>query len=138
MAMKKTSGGDSPLRQGARKSFWTLPIFGSTAAADRDVFWKSDRVLRFFPSGGLYRRRGIVRGGPRHLTHRGRSQGLGRAALVCGALVAPSKSSSDLWKLPGKIRIQELFSSNSENISCVAFLKHKNSRKQGTGTVATC
>jgi hypothetical protein len=55
MAMKKTSGGDSPLRQGARKSFWTLPIFGSTAAADRDVFWKIDWVLRFFPSGGLYR-----------------------------------------------------------------------------------
>jgi hypothetical protein len=26
MVMKKTSGGDSPLRQGARKSFWTLPI----------------------------------------------------------------------------------------------------------------
>jgi hypothetical protein len=42
MAMKKTSGGDSPIRQGARKSFWTLPIFESMAAADRDVFWKSD------------------------------------------------------------------------------------------------
>jgi hypothetical protein len=43
MTMKKTSGGgDSPLRQGAGKSFWTLPIFESTAAADRDVFWKSD------------------------------------------------------------------------------------------------
>jgi hypothetical protein len=38
MAMKKTSGGDSPLRQGTGKSFWTLPIFGSTAAADHDVF----------------------------------------------------------------------------------------------------
>jgi hypothetical protein len=38
IAMKKTSGGDSPLRQGAGKSFWTLPISGSTAAADRDVF----------------------------------------------------------------------------------------------------
>jgi hypothetical protein len=65
MAIKKTSGGDSPLRQGAGKSFWTLPIFGSTAAADRDVFKKSDRVLRFFLSGGLYRRRGDVRGGAR-------------------------------------------------------------------------
>jgi hypothetical protein len=72
------------------------------------------------------------------LTHRGCGQGLGRAALVCGTLVALSDSSSDLWKLPGKIRLQELVSSNSENISCVAFLKHKNSRKQGTGTVATC
>jgi hypothetical protein len=38
MAMKKTSGGDSPLRQGAEKSFWTLPIFGLMAAVDRDVF----------------------------------------------------------------------------------------------------
>jgi hypothetical protein len=36
--MKKTFGGDSSLRQGAGKSFWTLPIFGSTAAVDRDVF----------------------------------------------------------------------------------------------------
>jgi hypothetical protein len=65
MAMKKTSDGDFPLRQGAGKSFWTLPIFGSMAAANRDVFWKIDRGLRFFPSGGLYRRRGDVRGGPR-------------------------------------------------------------------------
>jgi hypothetical protein len=38
MAMKKTSGGNSPLRQGVGKSFWTLPIFGSTAAVDHDVF----------------------------------------------------------------------------------------------------
>jgi hypothetical protein len=28
MAMKKISGGDFPLRQGAGKSFWTLPILG--------------------------------------------------------------------------------------------------------------
>jgi hypothetical protein len=26
MLMKKASGGDFPLRQGAGKSFWTLPI----------------------------------------------------------------------------------------------------------------
>jgi hypothetical protein len=38
MEMKKTSGGDSPLRQGAGKSFWTLPIFGSMSAADHNVF----------------------------------------------------------------------------------------------------
>jgi hypothetical protein len=67
-----------------------------------------------------------------------RGPGAGRAALVCGALVAPSNSSSDLWKLPGKIRLQELVSSNSENISCVSLLKHKNSRKHETGTVGTC
>jgi hypothetical protein len=28
MAMKKTSGGDSPLRHGVGKSFWALPISG--------------------------------------------------------------------------------------------------------------
>jgi hypothetical protein len=48
----------------------------------------------------------------------------------------PSDTSLDLWKLPGKIRLQELVSSNSENISCVSLLKHKKSRKQETGTVA--
>jgi hypothetical protein len=47
-----------------------------------------------------------------------------------------SDSPSDLWKLPGKIRLQELVSSDSENISCVSLLKHKNSRKQETGTAA--
>jgi hypothetical protein len=36
-----------------------------------------------------------------------------------------------------KIGTSAFVSSNSENISCVAFLKHKNSRKQGTGTVAS-
>jgi hypothetical protein len=37
----------------------------------------------------------------------------------------------------GKIGTSAFVSSNSENISGVAFLKHKNSRKQGTGTVAS-
>jgi hypothetical protein len=36
-----------------------------------------------------------------------------------------------------KIGTLAFVSSNSENISCVAFLKHKNSKKQGTGTVAS-
>jgi hypothetical protein len=59
--------------------------------------------------------------------------------MVCvGPWWPLSFSPSDLWKLPVKIRLQKLVSSNSENISCVSLLKHKNSRKQGTGTVATC
>jgi hypothetical protein len=64
MAMKKTSGGDSPLWQGAEKSFWTLPILGRRRWWIAICFWKSDRVFRFFPSRGLYRRRGGARGGP--------------------------------------------------------------------------
>jgi hypothetical protein len=42
----------------------------------------------------------------------------------------PSGSLSVLVLCLGKIGVRELISSNSENISCVAFLKHKNSRKQ--------
>jgi hypothetical protein len=38
-------------------------------------------------------------------------------------------SLSVFGKLLGKIRLLELVSSNSENISCVAFLKYKNGRK---------
>jgi hypothetical protein len=89
MAMKKTSNGDSPLRQGVRKSFWTFPIFGSTAAADRDVFWKTDRAVKFSHQG-VFIGEGASSGVDRvALTHRRCGQGLGRAALVCGALVAP-------------------------------------------------
>jgi hypothetical protein len=55
-----------------------------------------------------------------------------------GGLWPLSGSLSVFGKLLGKIRLLELVSSNSKNISYVAFLKHKNSRKQGTGTVASC
>jgi hypothetical protein len=82
MVMKKNSGGDSPLRQGAGKSLWTLPIFGSTAAADRDVFWKIDRGLGFSRRGvfiGEGASSGVDRGG---LTHRGHDPAPGGAALV--------------------------------------------------------
>jgi hypothetical protein len=50
----------------------------------------------------------------------------------------PFGSRSVFVPLSGKIGVLELVSFNSENISCVAFLKHKNSRKQETSTVATC
>jgi hypothetical protein len=70
--------------------------------------------------------------------HGGAGQGLAAPPMCVGPWWPLSFSPSDLWKLSGKIRLQELVSSNSENISCVSLLKHKNSRKQRTGTVATC
>jgi hypothetical protein len=70
--------------------------------------------------------------------HGGAGQGLATPPMRVGPWWPLSFCPSDLWKLPGKIRLQELVSSNSENISRVSLLKHKNSRKQGTGTVATC
>jgi hypothetical protein len=45
-----------------------------------------------------------------------------------GGLWPPSGSLSVFGKFPEKIRLLDFVLSNSENISCVAFLKHKNSR----------
>jgi hypothetical protein len=72
-----------------REELLDPPDLGSTAAADRDVFWKSDRVFRFFPSGvfiGEGASSEVDRGGH---THRGRGLVLGHATLLCGPLVAP-------------------------------------------------
>jgi hypothetical protein len=49
-----------------------------------------------------------------------------------------SVSSLVFWKLRLISGCSAFVSSNSENISCVTFLKHKNSKKQETGTVASC
>jgi hypothetical protein len=72
------------------------------------------------------------------LTTGGHGQGLGRAPSGCGQPLALSGSPSVLFLRPGKIGVSVVVSSNFKNISCVAFLKHKNSRKQGTGIVASC
>jgi hypothetical protein len=67
----------------------------------------------------------------------GRSQGLGRAPLWCGQPLAPHVIFG-LREASIKIGGSAFVLSNSENISCVTFLKYKNSRKQGTGSVASC
>jgi hypothetical protein len=66
-----------------------------------------------------------------------RPGGRARHPLVWWPSGPPSDSPSVFVLRPGKIGVLAFVSSNSENISCVAFLKHKNSRKQGTGTVAS-
>jgi hypothetical protein len=70
------------------------------------------------------------------LTMGGRGQGLGCTPYCVASLWPLSGSRLVLVLHPEKIGVSELVSSNSENISCVAFLKHKNSTKQGTSTVA--
>jgi hypothetical protein len=72
------------------------------------------------------------------LTIGGRGQGLGCTPCCVGKPWPLSSSCLVLVLRSGKIGVSELVSSNSENISCVAFLKHKNKRKQGTGTLASC
>jgi hypothetical protein len=76
-------------------------------------------------------------GGPGGPTTWWRGQGLGRATLWCGWPLAPLRLCFGLRLVSEKIGTLAFVSSNSENISCVAFLKHKNNRKQGTGTVAS-
>jgi hypothetical protein len=59
--MKKASGRDSPLRQGAGKSFWTLPIscrWWQWLAVGFKENWSGVMV---FPSRGIYRWKGDVR-----------------------------------------------------------------------------
>jgi hypothetical protein len=137
MAMKKTSGGVSPLWQGAGKSFWTLPILGRRWRRIAMCFWKIDRVFRFFPREEFIGGRAASGGGPGGLTTRGRGPGAGHATLWCGWPMAPLRLLFGLLEDSIKIGGSAFVSSNSENISCVTFLKHKNSRKQGTGTVAS-
>jgi hypothetical protein len=85
----------------------------------------------------FYRRKGDVRGQPGapHLVvaRPGRHP---RHPMVCQPPGPPSALFRTLSHV-GKNRRFGHRSSNSENISCVTFLKHKNSRKQGTSTVAS-
>jgi hypothetical protein len=77
-------------------------------------------------------------GGPGGLTMGGCGQGLGHAPLWCGQPLAPLRLIFGLREASVKIGGSAFVSSYSENISCVTFLKHKNTRKQETGTVASC
>jgi hypothetical protein len=54
-----------------------------------------------------------------------RAPGVTHAALGCGRPLAPLRLSFGLQLRPGKIGVSDFVSSNSENISRVAFLKHK-------------
>jgi hypothetical protein len=49
MAMKKASGDDSPPRQGAGKSFWTLPISSRRRRRLTVLFVDDGSLLGFFP-----------------------------------------------------------------------------------------
>jgi hypothetical protein len=98
---------------------------------------KIDWGLGFSHRGEYIGKREASGGGPSGLTPWWRRPGLGRAALGCGRPLAPLRLIFGLRLMSEKIGGSAFVSSNSENISCVAFLKHKNSRKKGTGTMAS-
>jgi hypothetical protein len=101
------------------------------------VFWKIDRALRVFSSRRIYRRKGNVRRWTRgpHLSPAW--PGGDPCHGGCGCPLAPLRLCFGLRLISEKIGTSAFVSSNSENISCVTFLKHKNSRKHGTGTEAS-
>jgi hypothetical protein len=91
MVIKKASGGDSLLWQGAGKSFWTLPIAHRRRRRVQCVLWKIDRVFRFSSLRRIYRRKGGIRRWarwPHHLVARARDWP--RHLMVWLALVPPS------------------------------------------------
>jgi hypothetical protein len=64
-----------------------------------------------------------------HTTAR-RDEGVAHAVAWCGRPLVPLSLCFGLRDAPGKIGTLAFVSSNSENISCVAFLKHKNSKNR--------
>jgi hypothetical protein len=92
---------------------------------------------------GFSRRRLFIGGGAMSEGSQGphtigwRALGVTRATRWCGGPLASLRLFFGLRLMSGKIGGSGFVSSNSENISCVTFLKHKNSRKQGTDTVAS-
>jgi hypothetical protein len=104
----------------------------------RTVSRKSSIILGFSVGRLLIGEGTSSGGGPGGLTMGGCDQGLGCAPYDVASLWPLFGSRLVLVLRPGKIGVSELVSSNSENISCVAFLKHKTAEKQGTGTVASC
>jgi hypothetical protein len=101
----------------------------TTTAACSMFRGKAIRPLGFSRRGEYIGERVASGGGPGGLTIWWRGQGLGRATLGCGEPLAPLRLIFGLRDASGKIEGLAFVSSNSENISYVAFLKHKNSRK---------
>jgi hypothetical protein len=100
------------------------------ATALWNFIWENTDLFRVFMSEGLYRRKGDVRGctrGP-HLVVAW--PGGTHATPWFGCLLAPLRLPFGLRVLSEKIGTLGFVSSNSENISCVTFLKHKNNRNR--------
>jgi hypothetical protein len=90
---------------------------------------KAIHPLGFSRRGEFIGERAASGGGPSGLTTWWRGQGLGHATLWCGWPLAPLRLIFGIREALVKIGGSAFVLSNSENISCVAFLKHKNSRK---------
>jgi hypothetical protein len=86
--------------------------------------------LGFSRQGEYIGGRAASGGGPGGPTTWWRELGAGRATLWCGWPLAPLRLCFRLCLVSGKIGTSAFVSSNSENISCIAFMKYKNSRNR--------
>jgi hypothetical protein len=93
------------------------------------VLRKIDWVFRFSRRGEYIGGRAASRGQPGGPTTWWHGPGAGRATLWCGWPLAPMRLCFGLCLVAGEIGTSAFVSSNSKNISCEAFLKHKNSKK---------
>jgi hypothetical protein len=100
------------------------------AAAYSMFHGKEIRPLGFSRREELIGERAVLEGGPGWLTPWWRGLGVGRATLGCGRLLAPLRLIFGLCEASIKIEGWTFVSSNSKNISCVAFLKHKNNKNR--------
>jgi hypothetical protein len=92
------------------------------AAALQNFSWMETGLFKVFALERIYRWKGNVRGWTRGPHHRVARPGVHLLALLCLCF--------GLRVVSGKIGTSGFVSSNSENISYVTFLKHKNGRKQ--------
>jgi hypothetical protein len=124
------SGGNSPSQQGAGTETFVPRNCSLMVAALWNFSWKDTGQFRVFASERIYRRKGDVRGWTRAQHHLvARPEG-GMPPYGVPASWPSSVSALDSVFVSGKIGGSAIISSNSENISCVTFLKYKNSRKQ--------
>jgi hypothetical protein len=86
--------------------------------------------LRFSRRGEYIGGRAASEGGPGGHTPWWHGPGVGHATLWCAWPLVLLRLSFGLHDALGKIGILAFVSSNSKNISCVAFLKHKNSKNR--------
>jgi hypothetical protein len=130
MVMKRASGGDSPSSRVLGRASGPSQSHIDDGGGLHYVSWKIERALGFSHRGEYRGGRAASGGGPGGLTTWWRGPGLGCATLWCGRPLAPLCLIFGLWLMSGKIGGLAFVSSNSKNISCVAFLKHKNCKNR--------
>jgi hypothetical protein len=100
------------------------------AAALQNFLWIDADCFRVFAMEGIYRRKGDVRGRERGPHHTVAWPEGGAPPYGLASPWPSSVSALDSVFVSGKIGGLAFVSSNSENISCITFLKYKNSRKR--------